>query len=561
MAGHQVWHQILLRAVLLVELFILPPELQKNIEVGLAHVVQYRADTVLRRHLQLAGDVVLHQLLEEVLVLVLQHIVVADAGADEHLLDLGQLPHFLQQLRVLGVIGVQIGAGLRRKAAAVLAHTALLLLLAAGVAEVGAGAAHIVDIALELGILRQQPGLLHHRLDGAAGDHASLMERQCAEVAAAEAAPVVGDGEPHLLNGGDARGVHGVYLPRIGQGVQVVQLLPAQGTGGGIHHQQPPLAGLEHGAAPDGVVLVVFDLRGAGVGLLVGADLLVGGAGRLMEAAAAIVGGDIGRAWYVGDLLHRRLFGETAGDLRRGALAHTVDQQVGGGVEQDAPAHLILPVVVVGEAPQRRLQSADDDGRVGERLPRPVGIDDGRTVGTVSHLAAGAVQIPCAAALGHRVVGHHGVQIAAADEHAVPGLAHGAERLRRVPVRLGQNGHAVALRLQQAGDEGGAEAGVVDVAVCSDHQKIIVIPAALDHLLAADRQKYLVSCHGAAPFRGGIPPGSAAAGRGCPFPSRRPPAGRSPDERKTGAAPYRRTAGAGAPRRDAGSTAARGPWG
>ena len=130
--------------------------------MGLAHVVQYRADTVLRRHLQLAGDVVLHQLLEEVLVLVLQHIVVADAGADEHLLDLGDLPHFLQQLRVLGVIGVQIGAGLRRKAAAVLAHTALLLLLAAGVAEVGAGAAHVVDIALELGILRQQPRLLHH---------------------------------------------------------------------------------------------------------------------------------------------------------------------------------------------------------------------------------------------------------------------------------------------------------------------------------------------------------------------------------------------------------------
>ena len=215
----------------------------------------------------------------------------------------------------------------------------------------------------------------------------------------------------------------------------------------------------------------------------------------------------------------------------------------------------------MGEAAQGRLQPADDDGRVGERLPRPVGVDDGGAVGAVSHLAAGAVQIPCAAALCHCVVRHHGVQIAAADEHAVPGLAHGAERLRRVPVRLGEDGHAVALRLQQTGDEGGAEAGVVDVAVGGDHQKIIVIPAALDHLLAADREKYLASCHGAAPFRDGIPPGWAASGRGYPFPSRRPPAGRSPDGRKTGAASCRCTANAGTPRRDAGSTAARGPWG
>ena len=313
------------------------------------------------------------------------------------------------------------------------------------------------------------------------------MEGQGAEVAAAEAAAVVGDRETYLLNGGNAFGIHGVDLPRVGQGEQAVQLLPPQGTGRRVHHQQSALAGLEHGGAADGIVLVIFDLGGPGVGRFIGADLLIGGAGSLVEAAAAVIGGDVGRAGHLGDVAHRRLSGKAAGDLHRGALPHAVDQQIGGSVEQNAAAHLVVPVVVVGEAAQGRLQPADDDGRVGERLPRPVGIDDGGAVGAAAQLAAGAVQVAGAAALGHRVVSHHGVQIAAADEHAVAGLAHGAERLCRVPVRLGQNGYAVALRLQQAGDEGGAEAGMVDVAVRRHHQKIIIVPAAVDHLVTADR--------------------------------------------------------------------------
>ena len=434
------------------------PEFLEHVEMGLAHIVQHGADAVLRRDLQLAGDVIVHQFTEErlIFVLVLEHIVIADAGADEHLFDAGYLPHFLQQLRVLRVVRVQVGAGLGGEAAAVFAHSAPLLLLAAGVAEVGAGAAHVVDVALELRVVGQQLRLLQHGLDGAAGDHAALVEGQGAEIAPAEAAPVVGDGEANLLNGGDAAGIHGVYLPGVGQGVQRVQLLPAQGTGRRVHHQRPALTGLEHGTAPDRVVLVIFDLGGAGVGRQVGAHVLVGGAVRPVELQLAHPVGDVGRAGHVGDVRHRRFLRQPPGDLHRGALAHAVYQQVGRGIEQDAAPHLVVPVVVVGEAAQGRLQSADDDGRVGERLTGAVGVDDGGPVGPLAHDTALAVKVAGAAALGHRVVGHHGVQVAAADEHAVAGLAHGAERIRRVPVRLGQDGHAVALALQQAGDEGRA---------------------------------------------------------------------------------------------------------
>ncbi len=69
------------------------------------------------------------------------------------------------------------------------------------------------------------------------------------------------------------------------------------------------------------------------------------------------------------------------------------------------------------------------------------------------------------------------------------GFAHGPECVRRVPVRLGQDGHAVALALQQAGDEGRAEAGVVDVAVRRHHQEVVVVPAPVDHFLPADGEE------------------------------------------------------------------------
>ena len=199
--------------------------------------------------------------------------------------------------------------GERGQTAAALAHPPPLLLGAGGVAEVGGGASHIVDIALELRVLRQQLRLPHHGLDGAGGDHAPLMKGQCAEVAAAEAAPVVGDGEAHLLDGGNLLPIHGMDLPDIGQVVQGIQCLPAQWTGRWIHHQHPALTRLQHGAPPDGIVLVVLDLGGSGVGRLVGTHLLIGGTGHRMKAAALSGGCNVGGAGDVGDLTGRHLSG------------------------------------------------------------------------------------------------------------------------------------------------------------------------------------------------------------------------------------------------------------
>ena len=82
--GDQIGHQILVLAVAAVELEVLLTEFLIDLNMGLAHVVQGVGHAVLRGHLQLAGDVVLDQVGEELTAGVLHEIVEADAGADKN---------------------------------------------------------------------------------------------------------------------------------------------------------------------------------------------------------------------------------------------------------------------------------------------------------------------------------------------------------------------------------------------------------------------------------------------------------------------------------------------
>ena len=307
--GDEVGDQVLVLAVAAVELEVLLPELFIDLDVWLTHIVQGVGGAVLGRHLQLAGDVVLDQVGEELAAGVLHQKIEPDAGPDEDLFYLGELPQLAQEHHIVSVVGVQVGAGLRRQTGPVPAHTVLELFLAGGTAEGGRGAAHVVDIALEAGVAGEGLCLPENRLVAAGGDGAPLVKGQGAEAARPKAPSVVGDGEAHLLDGGNLLPIHGVNLPDIGQVVQGIQCLPAQWTGRWIHHQHPALTGLQHGAPPDGIVLVVLDLGGSGVGRLVGAHLLIGGTGHRMKAAALSGGCNVGGAGDVGDLTGRHLSG------------------------------------------------------------------------------------------------------------------------------------------------------------------------------------------------------------------------------------------------------------
>ena len=136
-----------------------------------------------------------------------------------------------------------------------------------GAAEVGSGAAHVVDVALEAGVAGQGLHLPQDALMAAGGDDPPLVEGQGAEVARPEAAPVVGHGEAHLLDGRHAPHlvIHGVGFPDVGQLGHEVQFGSGERHGRRIDHQQPVAVALEDGLSPDGVVLLILDLVGLGI--------------------------------------------------------------------------------------------------------------------------------------------------------------------------------------------------------------------------------------------------------------------------------------------------------
>ena len=95
-------------------------------------------------------------------------------------------------------------------------------------------------------------------------------------------------------------------------------------------------------------------------------------------------------------------------------------------------------------------------------------------------------------------MGNHGIDVAAGHQKRQSGLAESGEVFYCVPVRLGENGDAVALRLQQAGDNGCPEAGVIHVGITGNIDEIRLRYAGFQKFLHGDREKI---GHVFAPYR------------------------------------------------------------
>ena len=139
MRAHQIGHKILFTAQLFVDAGISLAELLVHLEGRLAHVVQGVVAHVLRRDLQLTGDVVLDQFAEERIVLFGHHVVVAQTGAHEHFLHALDAAQLTQQFEVIRVVGLDVLTGGGEQAALVLAAAVFLLLFAGWEAKIRVG--------------------------------------------------------------------------------------------------------------------------------------------------------------------------------------------------------------------------------------------------------------------------------------------------------------------------------------------------------------------------------------------------------------------------------------
>ncbi len=237
--------------------------------------------------------------------------------------------------------------------------------------------------------------------------------------------------------------------------------------------------------SPDGVVLGILRARGESVFFLIVPHFFK--ARQNHRALRRFIGDDRRAA----DAAQRLSVAQAVCGFECGALAHAVDKNVGARIENDAPAHLVVPVIVMRKPAERGLHPAEQDRNAGERLPRAVGIHGAGAVGPQPGLPSGRIEILAAALFCRRVVRHHAVEIARADENAEFRPPHRLEGGSIVPRGLREHRHAVARVLQQPPDDGRAERRVIDIGVARHKQYIVPVPAAREHVRARYGQKIL----------------------------------------------------------------------
>ena len=378
-----------------------------------------------------------------------------------------------------------------------LARADFQLIWTRGLAEIRRRAADIVNVALEIGQLGQQLSFAEDAFRAAALDDAPLMERDGTEIARAEASARGGNREFDLLQRWDAafRLVHRVISARVGQVVHRVEGFTAQRQARLILYQIPIcVLLLTHALAANRVLLVVLDDERLSVLALVGTDLLM---------AWQLNARRVGRLAHVADAAHFRQFRRIhavrhpvcAFDDAR--FAHAVHQQRRTGVHQNTVAHLVVPIVIVGETAEARFHAADENRHIAVRLPDSVAVDDGRAVGAHETFAAGGVGIVVAALFRDGIVVDHAVNHARGHQKAKPGLAELLERGSILPRRQTEHCHAIARLLQNAADNCQPERRVIYIRVAADIHKVGRIPAARVAFVQRYGQKSLVeSIHG-----------------------------------------------------------------
>ncbi len=280
---------------------------------------------------------------------------------------------------------------------------------------------------------------------------------------------------------------------------------------------------LDQGARIAGVALPMQHARGPRVGFAIVLDLIEARQaddGVLAAEPGAFVGTvEIGCVGFAPAVRHGRLeegnaadvveacddvacrplssLGKPVGDLDDGALGIAVEQDVGFGVGEDRAAHLVGPVVVMGDPAQRALDAAEHDRHVAKRFAAALGIDDHRAVGPPAAFAARRIAVVVAQPPVGGVAVDHGVHVAAGDAEEEGRPAERRKRFGALPVRLGDDPDPEALRLQQAADDRHAEARMVDIGIAGHQDDVALIPAEHVHLGARHRQER----RGAEPMR------------------------------------------------------------
>ena len=83
----------------------------------------------------------------------------------------------------------------------------------------------------------------------------------------------------------------------------------------------------------------------------------------------------------------------------------------------------------------------------------------------------------------------HGVHVAAGHKETQAGTAIDIDGSGILPVRLGDDTHAVPVAFQNPADDGMAEGRMIYIGITDDIHKVALCPTAIQHILFAYRKK------------------------------------------------------------------------
>ena len=427
MARHEIRHEILLLAQAFVHAREAPHKFEIDLAVRLAHQPRHAIRDVLGRDLQLAADMILAELFEKIIIRE-QQVVEADARAHENLFDARHGTELAQELQVIAVISHEILARLRRKTRLAAAGAALELAIARRTAEIRRRAADIMDVALESRQLRQNLCFAQQRCMAPALDDAPFVRDDRTEIAATEAAALRDEAELHLFDGWHTAHllVDGMIRPHVRQIVDFIHLRFRERHGRRVLHDTPFAILLGKPLAANRILLEVFLFERGRKSMLV--------APHVVKRRQFSVIVDVikrrhaeARPRDILDGIDRHALMQVRRDLKQRLFAHAIDEQVGHAVDEQRPAYLVRPVVIVRETPKARLDATDDNRHIGIELTQAVRIDDGRALRPMAALAARRIRILMALLLRRRELVQERIHVARRNEKGKARLAEAVE--------------------------------------------------------------------------------------------------------------------------------------
>ena len=143
----------------------------------------------------------------------------------------------------------------------------------------------------------------------------------------------------------------------------------------------------------------------------------------------------------------------------------------------------------MGQPPQAGLNAADENGNILIGAADQVAVNDSGVIRPFSHDTARGKGIGFPAVAGDGIVVHHGVHIAARNQKRQPGRSEYIDGFGILPVRLGDDAHAVAVMLQNPADNGVAKGGMIHIGIPNHIYKVALDPSPGFHFLPGHRQK------------------------------------------------------------------------